>query len=231
MSNPIDPRLLAMLRQLAETAEHASLTGALQDGESAAAQRYNATLRHLAQQSAVPEGLFTPLDSGAGFGQIGVEARMLLGFLEGETAAKPGPGLPPIGTADMGLLVRLAPFMDGDDLGRLLREQLQRGARIDPGILTALAPFVDSDALGAMVREVFSNPASPPTPPSPPSPPSPVTPMPDEPVWSDVTPAPADPIDRIIEISHRLANEPLSPEERTQLANELVRLSHETGRD
>ena len=143
-----DTRLVNLLREIGDLCEHASLTGAFAGGAEQAAGRYNAILRILEEDDSVPPGLFTRLNDNAPFGQVGVEARMLASFLEGEKkrASACGEGF------DTSVLVRLAPFVRGEDLGDLVREQVRQGSTISAKVLTSLAPFLDSGSLGDLIK-------------------------------------------------------------------------------
>jgi len=51
-----------MLREIADLAENASLTGSLSSGASKAVQRYNAILRQLVESGTVAKGIFDELN-------------------------------------------------------------------------------------------------------------------------------------------------------------------------
>jgi hypothetical protein len=156
--------LRRMLREIADLAENASLTGGLSSGAPRAVQRYNAVLRQLVETGAVPKDIFEELNpETTDFGQLGVDARLLASFLKGQGDSG--------GNGDASVLIRLAPFIRGEDLAALVKEHINQGVQISSNVITALAPFLGSDQLGSLVREhMLSGAPTPPTPPSPPSP-------------------------------------------------------------
>jgi hypothetical protein len=158
-TNSIDPRLISLLREMAGLAENASLTGSLEGGARQAIRRYNGLLTRFITTGAVPDGLFEPLSEAADYAQLGVESRLLAAFLEGDSngngngeGRRRNKGKDRDGI-DSNVLIRLAPFVKGEDLSALVGEYMQRGARMDPHILTHLAPFLDSDSLGKLLRK------------------------------------------------------------------------------
>lgn len=191
-----------MLDHLSELAEDASLTGKLRDGAPDAVRKYNAILTTLRSDHDLPAELFEPLPLDAGWDRLGVDAHLLSGFLEGDDNGKhrhlhggqPG---------DVGALVALAPFLNSDDLARLIEERIADGLPFDEGVLIALAPFVGSDALGRMLRNRLrrargpesapGKPVVPATPEAPVAPPSPD-------VHAVVTPEPTIAPDPLIEL-------------------------------
>ncbi|RYG44351.1 hypothetical protein EON79_15075, partial [bacterium] len=115
-----------LLREIAEIANHASLTGGLGGGERRAVARYNSTLSRLVQLGAVGPNLFEPLPEDAGYGEIGIEARMLAA-----SVGKAPEEFRDEVSQDPGILLRLAPFVDRKDLGEMVREQLRQGGILD----------------------------------------------------------------------------------------------------
>src|SRR4051812_19413242 len=111
-----------MLRELSELAEHASLTGAMEGGAGRAAARYNSCLETLEDEDSVPHGLFSKIDERtAEFGQIAVDARLLLATLNGDNEDE-----------------------DDDDCDRRGRHRdRDRKGKSGVGALIALAPFLD----------------------------------------------------------------------------------------
>lgn len=153
-----------MLRELSEIAEHASLTGSLIGGAPQAVSRYNALLARLVELQAVPASVFQPLGSSAGFGELGVEARLLTAHLSDEEDGDRGHRKH--GKHDGGLMMRLAPFLDPEDLGALVREQISKHSSIGMEQLAQLAPFLDREMLGELMRkEMQKNPGAAPEPP------------------------------------------------------------------
>ncbi len=168
--------LRRMLREIADLAENASLTGGLSSGAPRAVQRYNAVLRQLVESGAVPKGIFEELNvETTDFGQHGVDARLLSSYLKGQENECSTPG-----RGEASVLVRLAPFIRGEDLAALVREHISKGAHVSSHVITALAPFLGSDQLGQLVRDHMiadatakAEPAAPPSPPSQPRNPEP----------------------------------------------------------
>jgi hypothetical protein len=158
--------LRRMLREIADLAENASLTGGLSTGASRAVNRYNAVLRQLVESGSVPKGIFEELSpETTDFGQLGVDARLLASYLKGQ-------GESGNGTSDASMLIRLAPFVRGEDLAALVKEHIAKGVHVSGHVITALAPFLGSDMLGDLVREHLITPGDQPAAPAPPAPPS-----------------------------------------------------------
>ena len=149
-----------ILAELAEMTEHASLTQGLRGGEKAAAQAYNRVLASFSRTGAVAEGMFEPLDpEGTDFGTLAVQCRLLLAVVSGDRKRekdRPNERLDGV--------IALAPFLDSDDLGRMVMERLGESGTIPDGLLVGLAPFLESGMLGQIVRRNLRSP----TPPSPP---------------------------------------------------------------
>ncbi len=221
--------LKRLVQEIADLAEHASLTGSLASGESRAVARYNSVLGHLAQAGAVPDGLFSQLDEElTSYGQLGVESRLLASFLDGKSRdERHEEGL----LNDSSVLVRLAPFVSGEDLGRLVREQLTNGVDIGTRTLTALAPFLDSSMLSELLRMHFPGvpkPHAPQAPPEPPSRPVPASAQaPAEPATRAVTPYEAPSSDQLADLAARLRQPDISPEERERISLELSELARQ----
>lgn len=156
----------SLLKEIAELCEHASLTGAFNGGTARVLIRYNSILEHLEEVRAVPTGMFQRLPDNASYGEIGVEARMLASFIKGGKEKDKGP------RADKSVLVRLAPFVKGEDLALMVRQQMAQGSAMDMDLITQLAPFLDQN----MLSEILKDHLRPPTPPDPPAPPAPPAP-------------------------------------------------------
>lgn len=188
--------LKRMLREIGELAEHASLTGGMASGAPRAIQRYNAILRQLVESGAVAPGLFEELNpETTDFGQLAVDARLLASFLNGK--GKRGD------SEDSSVLVRLAPFVRGEDLAMLVKEHLSKGSPLDSGVITALAPFLPQEILGSIVRDQMVHQAEPPAPPAPSRSSEP----------------------SLAELAERLSRPELSNEERREIAAKLAELS------
>ena len=136
-----------LLNEIAEMCDHATLTGSLSGGARRTAQRYNALLNRLIEHGNVPSGLFTPIPEDSTFAEIGVESRMLASYFPGKRD-KNREG----GENDRNILLRLAPFLRQEELGLLVREQIQKGSVLDMNMLSSIAPFLGQDILGEMVR-------------------------------------------------------------------------------
>ncbi len=227
MNEQNDNRMLRLLRELASLAEEASLTGGLGDGAPHAAKRYNAILKYHVAQGQVPDGLFSPLPDTAGYGQIGIESRMLAAFLDSDEENNKGKGK---ASKDASVLVRLAPFVDSADLAELVKEYVRDGTSVDAGVLTALAPFMQSADLGHLIRRHLSNRPGAPEPPS----------KPDRPRQPEAAAAPAQrdlvaaertPVRPSLEdLSAQLRRPDLTQEERQAIAIQLAEIAHEQAR-
>lgn len=174
-----------MLRELAELAEHASLTGAMSSGQNRAVARYNIAVEELAKAGALPAGAALPLPADASFGELAVEARLTLAALPGNKSKHKHKHGHHDEDHDPGLLVRLAPFIDQHELGELVKEELRRGSMFDENLLTMLAPFLEQRDLSNLVRqwrESRSTPAAPAAPEAPEAPVAPEVPESPEPV-------------------------------------------------
>ncbi len=142
-----------LLTEIAEMCDHASLTGSLAGGERRTAARYNSILEQLLDSGTIPESLFTKIPEGSGFSEVGVEARMLASYLaKGKNKGKSRGE----DSTDRNVLVRLAPFVDKEELGLLIREHARQGGELDMNTVSVLAPFLGSDILGSLLREHLS---------------------------------------------------------------------------
>jgi len=210
MNHPELHLLRGLVRELATLAEEADLTGRSSEGAPHAIRKYNQVLSRLSELELVPSTLFAPLDASDGFGVLAVEAKLLMAALAQEPAATTEARA----QVDPSLLVRLAPFVKGEDLANLVRECTAQSVVISDHIITSIAPFLDSDSLGKLVRDqLIGNRAKPPVPPAPPAPPAP----------PEVT------IARYGESAHeivlRLSEPSISDQERQTLAARLYELT------
>lgn len=223
MNEPKEPTLdvaRRILAELVEMTEHASLTRSLRGGEPAAAQAYNRVLATFVRNGIVPEGMFeTASPDGAEYGILGVQCRLLMSAASPKKAKDE-----PRGDGGFGELIALAPFLDSEDLGRMVMERLGDGGTMPNGLLVGLAPFLDSGIMGQIIRRR----AKAPTPSEPPAPPEPaqVAPAPPAP---DLTPAfHADAAPESLEsLVQTLKRPDLTPEDRTRIAMRLAELSYE----
>ena len=160
-----------ILAELSEMTEHASLTHGLRGGERAAAQAYNRVLDTFTATGVLPGGMFVPVDpETAEYGPLGVQCRLLLSVVSGgRKKEKDRAG------GRLGELVALAPFLDSEDLGRMVMERLGEKESFPDGLLVGLAPFLDSRIMGQIVRRGIRSPEPPqtPAPPEPPKAPEP----------------------------------------------------------
>jgi hypothetical protein len=116
-------RLRRLLKEIADLAQGASLTGHLPDGAPSAIRRYNAVLQHLERLGVVTPGFFEPLAETAGYDELGVESKLLAGYIkEDEADAAPSEHGPHSNVIiGMGGLRELSELKD---LGKMIREQL-----------------------------------------------------------------------------------------------------------
>lgn len=154
-------RLRRLLKDIADLAQNASLTGSLQGGARTATRRYNTVVERLDTLGVTSPGLFTTLADDAPFDEIGVEATLLAGYLK-EDEAPAGAGNASGNNApfiniggDLGSLKGLGELKD---LGKMIRESLPEWMRKEDA-----APAAEATA------------PTPPTPPVPPTPPTPPT--------------------------------------------------------
>lgn len=230
MSNPTPEALRRLLTELANTAEHASLTRSLAGGEKAAARAFNGALATLTAQGLVPDGMFQSLSlEDADYGTLGVQARLLLAMLP-ETEMQAGKPKDRDRDGGLGALVALAPFLNSQDLSEMIAERLDESREVPDGVLTALAPFLDSHHLGNLVRR-RARPGAPPAPPTPPMPPTPPDPPVAKPTVAkipDLRPAPVSEAPVTLEsLAAELRRPDLSIEERQRIAMQLADLSYE----
>lgn len=149
MNNDIDVSAYRrLLGEIADLCDHASLTGSLESGERRTADRYNAVLKSLVAANMVPTGLFSELPANSNYGEIGVESRMLGGFLGSPDKDR----MKDRSSRDPSILVRLAPFIGQEELHRLVQEQASQGTPLDLHLMTALAPFLGQEYLSKLVR-------------------------------------------------------------------------------
>lgn len=81
---------IVLLKELASVAEDASLTGAFADGLSSARDKINWLMAWAEAQEIAPAGFFRPLTEKAGWGEVGVEARMMMASLKDSQARYEG---------------------------------------------------------------------------------------------------------------------------------------------
>ena len=141
--------LSRLLQEIAQMAEDAALTGQMQGGLRRLITRYNTVLAQAVTENLVPAGMFQPLGADDGFEDLAIEARLLRTAMSApeqptETASQ---------RMDPGHLVRLAPFLNSEDLGRLVRSATASKTHFDANLVVSLAPFLDQESLGEIVRE------------------------------------------------------------------------------
>lgn len=156
-----------LLKELASVSEHASLTGAYSDGLPSARDKINWLMAWAEAQQIAPTGFFRPLSESAGWGEVGVEARMMMASLKEVDEFEEEDDMPPPDEDDevpQDEEGRDYGFIFGEGLGRKLKKlrKLKRLKHLaestgmgikDPGVLVAMAPFLDSDDLAALVME------------------------------------------------------------------------------
>jgi hypothetical protein len=154
MNQEIDTRACKrLLTEIAELCDHASLTGSMSTGAKRTAERYNAVLAKLTEAGQVAPGLFSPVPDSADFGEVGVEARMLSGFLGDDSKNKDRHRGRDHDGGERSVIIRLAPFIGQAELNQLVREHTRSGAGFDVNTITALAPFLGQEYLSELVRE------------------------------------------------------------------------------
>lgn len=166
-------KLKRLLREIADMAEHATLTGAYAGGAPEAARKVNAIYVMLNEEGKVPKGLFDRISPDADWSTVGVQARLLSTMIDGNGGRAHHHKHAADDEGDPGILVALAPFLNQQDLAQMVEAKLKSKQPFDEGILVALAPFIGSDLLGRLVREKFVHRPEPPAPPEPPTPPTP----------------------------------------------------------
>jgi hypothetical protein len=144
------------------------------------------------------------------FGQLGVDARLLGSYLKGQEGDNGGSN-----RGEASVLVRLAPFIRGEDLASLVRDHITKGATINSHVITALAPFLGSDQLGQLVREhMIADHGSPGAPTAPAAPSAPHAPTPDAPQGETLE-----------ELAAQLRRPEISREDRDRIAARLAELA------
>jgi hypothetical protein len=166
--------MVRLLRQTAEFAEHVEQTGSFQSGARNSVKRYNAIVEHLEEEDIIREDMFPRLEEDeSDFGQLGAEATALANYLDdiGDEEEKPATGGPK--GKDFGWLLGLAPFLERDELSKLVRshftgqapfpvppappkEEADSSQGPDLKTIIGLAPHIDKKTLGEMVRACLS---------------------------------------------------------------------------
>jgi hypothetical protein len=154
-------REIRRLRRLLQEMASISEDGEFKEGIASLVKRYNGIVAHLEQSGRLPLGLFHPLTEGeSGFDQIGVESRLLAGYLEDledeenedeeeeeETSRRKQKKF------DLDMLVGLAPFTPQSELRKLVSAALKDRRNMNPDLVISLAPFLGSEEVGRIVRE------------------------------------------------------------------------------
>lgn len=161
--------MISVLKELGKIAEHASLTGSFEDGGPTLARKYNAVLKTAVEAQLVNKGMFAELDSKVSLSEVGIESKILAASLESRVKSGKAPA------ADPSLLVRLAPFVESEDLTELIRKQIATGTSISSDVIASIAPFVESRALGDLLRAASEPSSAAPVPSRAPEPPKPPT--------------------------------------------------------
>lgn len=166
-------RIYKMLCELAEMAEHASITGFLKQGKPSAIQRYNAILAHLERIEKIPPGLFLPLSDEASFDELNIEGKLLASYIKDDAkqARKEDTARD---IEDLMNEVRQLSRLK-ETIADAMPELLERKAGVKEEVLGELQGLRELRAsLSDMMPELIRGPRSaPPTPPAPPAPPTP----------------------------------------------------------
>ncbi len=147
-----------ILNEITGMAEEEAFPG----GIATVVKRYNAILRHLESHAVLPAGLFQTLseEEEPSYDEIGVECRLLNGYLQEDEEDES-----PNSEANFGPVIALAPFLEKDDLKKLVRMHLSgkgfeeteselkenRSKTPDLKILAGLAPHMPKQELTALV--------------------------------------------------------------------------------
>ncbi len=154
-------RMRQVLSQIVSMAEDEELEGGL----LSAVRRFNAIVRHLEMLEVLPPGVFQLLSEEQGvvsFDQVGVESRMLSGYLE-EVIEEEEEELP--SKPDFSPVIALAPFLDHGDLKALIHSHLSGRGFAEPKVagsagsgaptlktLVGLAPHLPSKDLAVLLE-------------------------------------------------------------------------------
>lgn len=206
--------IVSILKELGRIAEHASLSGAFEDGGPSLARKYNSIFKLAESKNYVMQGVFSPVSETASMAEVGIEAKLLASSLESRNK-KEGTSA----AADPSLLVRLAPFVESEDLSDLIRRQIQSGTSFSADIIASIAPFVESKALGELLRSATD---IAPTPPEPPKPPRAEIPPAPEPVTMSIPKKSREELVALLENPH------LSREQKMEIAMELADLADQS---
>ncbi len=122
-------RLRHLLREIAEVARHASLTGSLSDGARSAARRHNTVLKRLEQFGVLSPDLFQPLSEESSFDEIGVESSLLAGYLKEDAEERPDKAQRSSPNVIIGSLNGLQGLEELKDLGQVIRDHLPEWMR------------------------------------------------------------------------------------------------------
>ena len=118
-------RMIRLLESTAKIAEHASLTGALDQGQKASLRQYNAILERLKETEEIPGVLFPPLEEDASFDEIGVACKQLAAYLQEEE--EPAKDRRPQGGDFHGPIIKIGGNLK--DLGEIIRDALPEWMR------------------------------------------------------------------------------------------------------
>jgi hypothetical protein len=110
-------KLMGMLQSLYELSEHSTLSGAFKKGADDATGHYNRIVARLTTLGEITPELFPPLDPElATFHQIGVAAKLLLGWLRSDDE--------PQKSHNLGFHLDLDGLSHLGDIGRKIRDEL-----------------------------------------------------------------------------------------------------------
>ena len=208
-----------MLKEIADLSENASLTGSLSGGASHTARRFNSCLRQLRTMGAVPDGMFDEIpEETAQFAQIGVDARLLASYIR-DQGHENDEGRRRHKHEDANILVRLAPFVRGEDLAKMIRQKLADGLSVDEHTLVSLAPFMPGELLSELVQASLAKHSAPA------APREPEAPTPSAPAPSATTTLAVPVEESREELIERISQPGLSHHERHELALRIAELS------
>lgn len=202
-------KVIRMLRTMAETANHAALTGTFSAGGPTFLRQYNAVLEHLRDLGVLAEKLFPPLEAEVNSGEAGLLCAQLAAYLEGELPAKEEARreAPTVGDASPVINITgntLSDLSLGNlrELGELIRQHL-------PAWLKGPAEQSKEEVEEPPAEPAESAPAEPPT------------------SLNHVESQLAELGARLQVLAERMRREDLSVEERLRLANEMSRVGQE----
>lgn len=203
-------KVIRMLRTMAETANHAALTGTFSAGGPTFLRQYNTVLEHLRDLGMLAEKLFPPLEAEVNSGEAALLCAQLAAYLEGELPTREEEGrreAPTVGDASP--VINITGNTLGDlslgnlrELGELIRQHL-------PAWLKGPAEQPKEEVEEPPQEPAESTPAEPPT------------------SLNHVESQLAELGARLQVLAERMRREDLAVEERLRLADEMSRVGQE----